>query len=48
MTDAKPTLWQRYLSANPVTISFLAILLGFVVGALVIIFSSADVMQRRK
>ena len=45
MSENKPSIWQRYLSASPVTISFLAILLGFIVGAGVIIFSSADVLH---
>ncbi len=45
MSENKTSLWQRYLSANPVTMSFLAIFLGFVVGAAVIIFSSSDVLH---
>ena len=45
MSENKTSLWQRYLSSNPVTMSFLAIFLGFVVGAAVIIFSSSDVLH---
>ena len=45
MSENKTSLWQRYLSANPVTMSFLAIFLGFVVGAAVIILSSSDVLH---
>jgi len=45
MSENKTSLWQRYLSANPVTMSFLAIFLGFVIGAAVIIFSSSDVLH---
>ena len=37
--------WQRYSSTSPIVLSALALVLGFVIGAIIIIVTSAPVLN---